>query len=168
MRDKREAGAISDARRYTASLSGETAAKAVARVPHVFGLNARLHAFILQRQGLDRLADKGHAGTGLAALGNDQTREVGRCGPPASRTALRPNTWGDDWHRLLHDFSDYEWAHPVSHTLLHSRANALQLGATMARESEDMVREHGHDTGPQLQTSKFPDHARHIQNIRAA
>ena len=60
----------------------------------MFGLNARLHAFILQRQGLDRLADKGHAGTGLAALGNDQTREVGRGGPPGKPNGPPPKHVG--------------------------------------------------------------------------
>lgn len=65
--------------------------------PHVFGLNARLHAFSSGDMDMIDLRTRSWPAPGYPPSANDQTREVGRCGQPVyRRTVLRPNTWGHD------------------------------------------------------------------------
>lgn len=69
VRGDRGAGASCDARRCTASLSDESVAKAMARMPPRVRANARLHAFSSSDKDLIDLQITVMAGTGLAALG---------------------------------------------------------------------------------------------------
>ena len=78
-----------------ASLSRESPPGPGHGCPHVFGLNARLHAFSFGDMDMIDLRTRSWPAPGYPPSANDQTREVGRCGQPVyRRTVLRPNTLG--------------------------------------------------------------------------